>query len=425
MTFEELRVSKALINALMDMDIVYPTAIQKKTFRKICSGCDIIAIANTGTGKTYAYLLPILEQLEFSNQKIPRVLIVVPTRELVMQIVEETKKLTKYKSIEVLGVYGGANINTQKNMIFNSKIDIIVGTPMRLFDLAVSGILKLSKIKKLIIDEVDEMFSLGFFPQIEQLIELLPKKRQNIMASATLSNEVESIVNKFFQTPEKILVESKQQSPESIKLIHIEVVNFNTKINLLRYYLLNNKNFKKNLVFVSTKKQADYLFEKLTKDFVNDIAVIHSNKSQNYRFNAIKKFEKANVRTLIATDVVAKGLDFTDVTHVFNLSLPDNNLDYIHRIGRTARIGQTGTSFLFFSPSEKENYYNIINSLNIAFDLLEMPKNVEISKILMEDEKTIVTQKQYLKIPDIRNSGGNIHEKKPILDIKRKKREKK
>lgn len=424
MTFEELRVSKPLINALSDMDIVYPTAIQQKTFRRICAGGDIVAIANTGTGKTFAYLLPLLEQLEFSNLKTPRVIIVVPTRELVIQIVEETKKLAKYKSVEVMGVYGGANINTQKDNIFNSKIDIIVGTPGRLFDLAVSGILKLSKIKKLVVDELDEIFSLGFFPQIEQIIELLPSKRQNIMLSATLSPEAENIIEKLFSNPEKIIVETKFQSPENLQLFHIEVPNFNTKINLVRHYLKNNPEFKKNLIFVSTKKQADYVYEILNKDFENDISVIHSNKSQNYRFNAIKNFENGKSKTLIATDVVAKGLDFTDVTHVINLTLPESKLDYIHRIGRTARIGHIGTSFLLFSPFEKEKYDIITSSLNIHFELIKMPQEVEISKHYMEDEKTVVVQKQYLKTPDLRNSRGNIQEKKSISVIKKERQEK-
>lgn len=411
MNFIELRVSKPIINALEDIDIVYPTLIQEKCFRKIAAGKDVVGISQTGSGKTFAYLLPILDRLEFSSQKQPRVLIIVPTRELVIQVVEEIEKLAKYKNIVVKAVFGGANINTQKNYVFSGQTDIIVGTPGRLFDIAVSGILKLSKVKKIVIDEFDEMLNLGFRPQIEQILEMITQNKQNILFSATMSENVENFIEKYFFNVEKIIIEKNSAPLEKIKQIHIPVANFNTKINVLKYLLENNENFTKNLVFVSTKKQADYIFEKLSPFFENKLAVIHSNKSQNLRFNTIRNFKKGKITTLIATDIVAKGLDFENISHVINISMPEIPLDYIHRIGRTARAENYGTAILLHSPFEEKMYNEILKLIGNNFST-ETITNIEISKQLMEDEKPVVKQKIYLKTPDIRKSGGAFHEKK-------------
>jgi ATP-dependent RNA helicase RhlE len=179
--FVDLRIATPVLNALDDLGFVYPTPIQEKCYRRITSGVDVVGVAQTGTGKTFAYLLPIISHLEFTTQKHPRVIIIVPTRELVKQVHEEAEKICKYKNIEIKSVFGGANINTQKKYLYDGGCDIIIGTPGRLFDIAVTGVLRFSNIKKVVIDEVDEMLSLGFRPQLEQIFEMLPEKRQHIM----------------------------------------------------------------------------------------------------------------------------------------------------------------------------------------------------------------------------------------------------
>jgi ATP-dependent RNA helicase RhlE len=233
--FIELRVSTPLLNALDDLEIVYPTPIQEQTYRRITAGSDLVGIAQTGTGKTFAYLLPVLNQLEYSNQPQPRVLIIVPTRELVLQVKEETEKLSKYKNVRIKEVFGGANINTQKEYVYVGGADIVIGTPGRLFDIAVTGVLKLNKIKKVIIDEVDEMLSLGFRPQVEQLFEMMPQKKQNLMFSATLSENVEEFINKYFYEPVKVEVDSNITPIEKIEQKVFTVPNFNTKAEFLKH----------------------------------------------------------------------------------------------------------------------------------------------------------------------------------------------
>ncbi|MDL2261898.1 DEAD/DEAH box helicase [Bacteroidales bacterium OttesenSCG-928-I21] len=410
MNFTELRVSTPLLNALEDLEIVYPTPIQEQTYRKATAGNDIVGISRTGTGKTFAYLLPTLNQLEFSKQQHPRVLIIVPTRELVMQVKEEAEKLSKYKNVRIKEIFGGANINTQKEYIYDGGADIIIGTPGRLYDIAVTGILKLSKIKKVIIDEVDELLSLGFRPQIEQILEMMPQKKQNLMFSATLSSEVDGFIKKYFCEPVKIEIEDNTTPIEKIEQRVFAVPNFNTKIEFLKD-LLKNKELIKNLIFVANKKQADYVFEKLYVEFGEAIGVIHSNKSQNFRFNTIKKFQKAEIKTLIATDVVAKGLDFSNISHVINLTVPENFLTYIHRIGRTGRADKNGESILMLSPYEEVFYEEIEKNINTNLLIETIPDNIPISKNLLEEEKPSIAQKNYLKTPNIKNSGGAFHPK--------------
>ncbi|HCT30226.1 MAG TPA: hypothetical protein DIW31_05725 [Bacteroidales bacterium] len=215
MTFNDLNLNKPLLQALADLEFEYPTPIQAKAFPIIMSGRDAVGVAQTGTGKTLAYLLPILRQLTFSKQREARILILVPTRELVIQVEGEIKKLTKYSSIRVGGIYGGTNINTQKQLIYDG-LDVIVATPGRLLDLILSGILKFKSIQKLVIDEVDEMLNLGFRAQIINLLEKIPTKRQNLMFSATLNEDVEMMIDNYFYKPEYIELISRGTPLEKI-----------------------------------------------------------------------------------------------------------------------------------------------------------------------------------------------------------------
>ncbi|MDD3859326.1 MAG: DEAD/DEAH box helicase [Bacteroidales bacterium] len=411
MTFSELRISTPLLNALEDLEFVYPTAIQHKCFRRITSGIDVVGIAQTGTGKTFAYLLPILNQLDFSSQKHPRVIIIVPTRELVVQVQKEVEKLSKYKNLRIKAVYGGANINTQKEYIYKGGLDILIGTPGRIYDIALSGLLRFSSIKKLVIDEVDEMLNLGFRPQIEQIMAMLPTKRQNLMFSSTLSEDVKLFISNFFYNPEIIQVDNPNTPVEKIVQKVYFVPNFNTKLNFLKNLIENSEEFVKNIVFVANKKQADIIYEKLSENENTEIGVIHSNKSQNFRFNVIKSFEKSKIRTLVATDVVARGLDFNDISHVISFSPPENAADYIHRIGRTGRAEKEGNSIMFVSPYEETGYIEVKKIAGKNFYEEEIPSTIPISKILVEDEKPAINQKLIVKTPGLKNSGGAYHNK--------------
>lgn len=412
MTFDDLNLNNPLRNALQDMDYLNPTPIQREAFPIIMSGKDVVGVAQTGTGKTFAYLLPLLRMHKFSKEKNPRVLIVVPTRELVIQQVGELEKLTKYMNVKVGGVYGGTNINTQKQILVDG-LDFLVGTPGRLLDLSYAGFLKMKTIKKLVIDEVDEMMNLGFRPQLTSLLDLLPERRQNLLFSATLTKEVEHLVNTFFARPHKIEIAPHGTPLEQIIQKGYQVPNFNTKANLLELLLQTDMEMSKVLVFVSTKRLADKLFEIINEKFPDQIGIIHSNKSQNFRINAVKNFHEGNSRVLMATDIIARGIDVREITHVVNFDIPDEPENYIHRIGRTGRADKAGQAISFISEREQEYQEAIENLMNMPISMEELPETVVISDQLIDEEKPqMAGNKHYFKAPTIKHSKGAFHEKK-------------
>lgn len=407
--FSELNLNKPLLNALSDLEFNSPTPIQDKAFPVIMSGVDVVGIAQTGTGKTFAYLLPILRQLTYSDQKHPRVLIIVPTRELVLQVVEDIAKLTKYMNIRFAGVYGGANINTQKQLVYDG-LDIIVGTPGRLIDLNLSGALRLKNIQKLVIDEVDEMLNQGFLNPITHFFENLPEKRQNLMFSATLTESVESLIHSTFYNPQKIEIAPHGTPLEQIKQSAYLVPNFNTKANLLTHLMNEDKTIEKVLIFVGSRKLADRLFDQIKPDFEDRIGVIHSNKSQNFRFRVLKEFEENKINILIATDLVSRGIDISEVSHVINFDMPGVPGDYIHRIGRTGRADKPGSSLSFINERELDYQKEIEDLMKMQIPMLQLPDDVEISAIFTEDELPKESMKNYLKMPKITGQGA-FHEK--------------
>jgi len=412
MNFTELNLSTPLINALIDLGLTQTTTIQEKAFPVIMSGRDMVGIAQTGTGKTIAYLLPCLRQWKFTKEKSPQILIVVPTRELVVQVVEQVQKLTAYMNVRVAGVFGGVNMVRQTPLIV-AGCDVLVATPGRLLDFALNGTLKLKSVKRFVIDEVDEMLNLGFRPQLIRVIDLLPTKRQNLMFSATISEELKDLVHDFFVEPQEIEAAPTGTPLENIKQIGFRVPNFFTKVNLLEYLLLNNPEFSKVLVFTSTKKLADALFEELAPKFIDQIGLIHSNKSQNNRFENLNNFKDDINRVLIATDIVARGLDISDVSHVVNFDVPDVPENYMHRIGRTGRADKKGVSITFITKADAENRASIEALMNRKIPMVTMPKDVEVSKILTIDEMPLVKMKNSLvSVPKKEEGGAAFHEKK-------------
>lgn len=390
-TFKDFNLTTPLLNGLTDQGFVSPTPIQEQSFSLVMSGRDMVGIAQTGTGKTVAYMLPVLRMLPFSKQLNPRVLVLVPTRELVLQVVEETEKLAKYVNLRVLGVYGGTNINTQKKAVAEG-VDVLVATPGRLYDLAVSHVLQLKSIQKLIIDEVDVMLDLGFRSQLLNIFDILPKQRQNILFSATMTEEVDALLNDFFKNPERISVAMSGEPLKNIQQSVYKLPNFYTKVNLLLELLSDAETFTKVILFVKNKKTADLLFNLLDERYKEELCVIHSNKTQNYRIRSIRQFEAGENRILIATDVMARGLDFDQVSHVFNVDTPEYPENYIHRIGRTGRANESGKAVLLTTPAE-ENYLEAIeNLMQMKVSVVEIPKTVKISEQLTAEERPVVKE---------------------------------
>jgi ATP-dependent RNA helicase RhlE len=410
-TFQDININTPLLNALQDLELSVPTPIQEQSFNVISSGKDVVGIAQTGTGKTFAYMLPILKHLKFSEQENPRVLILVPTRELVVQVTEEIEKLAAYINVRVLGVYGGTNINTQKQAIAEG-LDILVATPGRLYDLSMSRVLQLKSIQKLVIDEVDVMLDLGFRHQLLNIFDILPQRRQNIMYSATMTHDVDAMINAYFVNPQRISVASSGTPLDNIYQQRYDVPNFNTKVNLINHLLQDKVTFSKVLIFVAYKRMADRLFEQLETVFNDECCVIHSNKTQNYRLRSVRQFADGVNRILIATDVMARGLDIDDISHVINFDTPDFPENYMHRIGRTGRAEKEGVSLVFSTEKEQVNIVKIEDLMQMKIPLQPFPEIVEISKELIEEEQPQIKERHNpFKRKDQDAPGPAFHEK--------------
>lgn len=386
MQFKDLNLNKFLWNALDDLGFKIPTPIQEQAFSPVMAGKDVVGIAQTGTGKTYAYLLPILRSLPYSRQENPRVIILVPTRELVVQVAGELEKLTTYLDTRVAAVYGGVNINRHKELIAQGQ-DIIVATPGRLFDLAVSRVLQLKSVQKMVIDEVDVMLDLGFRLQLMNIFDILPPRRQHIMFSATMTEDVEALINDFFNTPTHIAVAASGTPLENIEQKCLKIPNFYTKLNYLIEEFAFAKAYQKVLVFARNKRMADRLFNKLEEAFPGECNVIHSNKTQNYRLNSIKEFTEGSIRILISTDVMARGLDIDDISHVINVDVPIYAENYLHRIGRTGRAQRKGTALVLCTPQEEKQLEAIEALMKQAIPLVALQEGVAISKELTPEER--------------------------------------
>ena len=379
-SFADFDLPKQLNSALEKLGISEPTPIQLKSFSPIMSGKDVMGIAQTGTGKTLAYLLPVLKTWKYNKNGSPTVLILVPTRELVVQVAEVVEKLTEDMSTRVLGVYGDAVLN-------------------------------LKDLKKLIIDEFDEMLSLGFRRQLEDIFTMMSERRQNILFSATMTDDVDAMLDEYFKNPQEISLARSGTPLEKIAQSAIPVKNFNTKLNLLVHLLRTQDEFEKILIFANNKRHADLIFNKIDEEFPGEFGVIHSNKSQNFRLRTMKSFSDNELRGIITTDVMARGLDIPDVSHVFNFEIPEIQEQYIHRIGRTGRADKDGIAISFYTPKEEERFIELEMFMNKEVKRIEFPEEVKVSEVKIASEKEVVVMKnpvQYKKI----EPGSAFHEKK-------------
>jgi ATP-dependent RNA helicase RhlE len=408
-TFEKFNLPKSLQKAIDELGFVTPTPIQEKSFSVIMSGRDMMGIAQTGTGKTFAYLLPLLKLYKFTPTNTPKIVILVPTRELVVQVVEEVEKLTKYMSVSTLGIFGGVNINTQKKAVYEG-VDILVGTPGRTMDLALDAVIRFDETQKLVIDEFDEMLNLGFRTQLTALLAMMKTKRQNILFSATMTDEVDAVLNDFFDFPEEVTLAASGTPLENITQITYNVPNFNTKVNLLKHLLETNESMERVLVFVNNKKISDMLHTRIEEDFEGQFGVIHSNKSQNYRLSTMAEFQEGNLRGLITTDIMARGLDISNISHVINFELPEFPELYMHRIGRTGRADATGTAISFITPREQEFKVEVEVLMNQELAIADFPEEVEVSLKLIEPEKDKQPIKFLMKKQTLKGDGA-FHEK--------------
>ncbi len=397
-SFKDLQLNKQLLQAIETLGYDRPTPVQEQAVPKIMAGHDVIGIAQTGTGKTAAFLLPILMKIKFAQGDQPRVLILEPTRELAIQIEKECEKFCAYTDIRYLAVYGGIGSKTQREKI-ESGIDILIATPGRLMDLYKEWVVSFKDLQYFIIDEADRMMQMGFLPQIHSLLEIVPRKRQNLLFSATMPDQVKKLTEDFLEFPVEIAV-TPQSTPATTvtqKAYHVE--NGRTKINLLEHLLLNDE-LSKVIVFTRSKKTADGIFKYLERKSDGVMRVIHSNKGQNSRINAINQFKSGEVRVLVSTDVTARGIDVENVSHVINFDVPIQYEDYVHRIGRTGRAFSTGTAISLVNEAEQFHIKKIEELIQMDIEVEAFPEAVEVTPTPREEAIQIAKQVDHQKRRD-------------------------
>jgi ATP-dependent RNA helicase RhlE len=341
MTFDELQLNDAILQAINEKGYTNPSPIQEKAIPLVMAGDDLMAAAQTGTGKTAGFTLPILHRLNKGNPakaNQTRALILTPTRELAAQVFDNVSLYSKHLSIKSNVVFGGVKINPQM-MKLRRGTDVLVATPGRLLDLYNQNAIRFNQLEVLVLDEADRMLDMGFIHDIKKILALLPQKRQTLMFSATFSDDIRNLAKQFLHNPKQVSVSPSNSTAVTVKQV-IHPVDNSNKVALLKHLIIENAWFQV-LVFVRTKHGANKLTKQLNTIDINS-AAIHGNKSQGARTKALAQFKSGELQVLVATDIAARGLDISQLPHVINFDLPDTAEDYVHRIGRTGRAGAEG-----------------------------------------------------------------------------------
>jgi ATP-dependent RNA helicase RhlE len=393
MSFQSLGLSAELLRAIAEQGYSEPTPIQTQAIPVILEGHDILAGAQTGTGKTAGFTLPMLQRLSENpiqkQHRTPRALVLTPTRELAAQVHSNIQNYSRHLPIRSFVVFGGVGINPQMKQL-SKDVDILVATPGRLLDLVNQNAVRLSGIEILVLDEADRMLDMGFMRDIRRILALLPKRRQNLLFSATFSDEIKQLANGLLNSPKLIEVARRNTASELVTQ-RIHPVDKTRKAELLSF-LIGSENWQQVLVFTRTKHGADRLARQLERDGIRSTA-IHGNKSQGARTRALAEFKQNKVRVLVATDIAARGLDIDQLPHVVNYELPNVAEDYVHRIGRTGRAGKEGVAISLVCVDE----------LKLLSDIERLLKR-DLPKVIIDGYKPDPS----IKAEPIQNgSGGN------------------
>lgn len=405
MLFSDLNLIEPLQRALRDLGYEKPTPIQEQAIPTLLQGRDLLGCAQTGTGKTAAFALPLLQNLTLKKvrpgHRQALVLVLAPTRELALQIHESFQDYGRYLDIKTAVIFGGVGQGPQVKDLYNG-VDVLVATPGRLFDLLEQKHVYLDKVQAFVLDEADRMMDMGFIADIQRIIKILPKKRHNLFFSATMPNDIAKLANAILQEPEKVEVTPAATTAEKIEqwLMYVD----KTKKRDLLKFLLQDKAYKRVIVFTRTKHGANKVAEVLQKNHITSEA-IHGNKSQSARQRALENFRAGRCRVLIATDIAARGIDVDGITHVINFEIPNIAENYVHRIGRTARAGTEGVAISFCDSEEKSFIRDIEKAIGKPIPIVtEQPyhsKEVELAKLMSPGKA-----KAQLEAKDNQRSGG-------------------
>ena len=362
MKFEDLGLCEEILLSIKNIGYKDPTAIQKKAIPNILIGRDILGCAQTGTGKTGSFIMPLIEILNSrkSKSRMPRSLILVPTRELAMQVSEVFNKINQYLRLQMALLIGGTSFGEQENKL-SKDVDVLIATPGRLLDHIARGKVIIKGVKILVIDEADRMLDMGFIPDIIKINKLLPKIRQTLFFSATLSNDIRSIGKDLLINPKEITINSYSSTSENIDSTFIKTNNKN-KMNDLKN-LLSIDPIKSAVIFCNKKTDIDKISNFLKKNNFNTVS-LHGDMNQSLRIKSLEQFKNKSVEILIASDVAARGIDIVGLSHVFNYNVPNNPEDYVHRIGRTGRAGKSGKAYTLFDDNDIKTIISIEKLIN-------------------------------------------------------------
>ncbi|MGB1481175.1 MAG: DEAD/DEAH box helicase [Flavobacteriales bacterium] len=364
MGFENLKLKRQFLNAVKELGYTAPTPVQVQAIPKILAGQDLIGVAQTGTGKTGAYVLPLLQKLKGRQDGVPRVAILVPTKELALQVHNAVQSFAAFTDIRSLALVGGVGPKTQIAAL-ELGVDVVVATPGRFLELYLRGALVTKKLTSLVLDEADRMMDMGFMPQLRDILEVVPRKRQNLLFSATFPTRVERLADEFLLWPTRIEVTPEGTPVTTVKQHVVRTPNVQTKINLVLHLLTGVHAESRALLFVRTKEDAKRVRSSLEAAIPRQVAEIHSNKAQHTRLAAMGQFREGAVRVLVSTDVSARGIDVPETELVINFNVPRMSDDYVHRIGRTGRAERSGVAYTLVDPTDEVSLSRILERLPV------------------------------------------------------------
>jgi len=411
--FEQFKLNRQLLDAIADAGYTEPTPIQQQAIPLAMAGHDVLGIAQTGTGKTAAFVLPLLMKVKYAQGQDPRALILAPTRELVMQIAQAAQELASHTDLRVVALYGGIGPKAQIDAL-RRGVDILVGTPQRFLDLYAKEEIVLKHLKTMVLDEADKMLDMGFMPQIRRILEVIPTKRQNLLFSATFQEKVEKFSYEFLEFPMRVEVSPQATTAEMVTQSLYEVPNFLTKINLLELLFTRNEDFNRVLIFTRSKATADNVYKFLARKVLQEdnVRVIHANKGQNTRINAMEAFKDGDIRVLVATDVASRGIDVTEVSHVINFDVPIIYEDYVHRIGRTGRANHAGIAITFLTPPDEYHIKKIEGLIRVEIPRQPLPADLTVLDTPQEESQNQLREIDEQRRREDPTFQGAFHEKK-------------
>ena len=411
MTFSDLKVTRQYLDALEDMGISEPTEIQRKAIPRIRAGQDVIGIAQTGTGKTLAFLLPLMAMLSHAQGKGPRCVILTPAKELALQIAEVAKRLAARTDLRVEVIYGGVGHRAQQARL-EEGCDLVVATPGRFMELYLRQAFQTGSIAHLVLDEADRMMDLGFMPQLRKLLEILPTKRQNLLFSATYPPKTEAMAGEFLLWPTRVEASPQSTPVETVVQSGYRADNFGTKLNLLSSLLAALPEETQALLFVREKDQAERIGQRIAQAVSPSVRTLHANKGQNSRIHAMDQFKEGELRFLVATDVASRGIDVPQLDLVINVTVPRDPHDYIHRIGRTGRAKREGQAITLIDPSERAALQRIEGLLGTTLTIAPLPEDITVEPTPKWEAQAMARAVDREKRKADPNFKGAFHEKK-------------